>query len=217
MVYSVCVLIMAGEIMILYIARHGESLGNTGENNSVDPELSEKGKTQASLLGKRMEKEKIDCIISSPLIRAVETAVATAELKNMPIEIWPLLFEVGTESSFKGQGIDNLKKIYNNLLCYDDGIEYPMCLGNENKEISYQRAKDVIERIRKRFDDNATVMIVAHGTFNNYLINAAFGFPVRDDFNFCQENTGLNCIKFIKDGIDKVKAEFTNDYSHLCI
>lgn len=201
--------------MILYIARHGESLGNTGENNGIDPILSELGRHQALCLGRRMKDEKIDCIIASPLVRAVETAAKTAEFKNMPVEIWPLLFEVGTEAGFEGQGIEKLKIVYSDLKMYDDGKEYPLSLVAENKEISYARAKEVIERIRNRFDDDATVMLVAHGTFNNYLINAAFGFPVRDDFNFCQENTGLNCIKFIKDGIDKVKAEFTNDYSHL--
>jgi len=201
--------------MVLYITRHGESLGNTGENNGIDPILSETGRFQAERLGKRLENEKIDSIISSPLVRAVETAAKTAELKNMKIEILPLLLEAGTQSGYEGQGIEKLKEIYPDIVMYDDGIEYPMSLAEENREITYLRAKDVIGRIRKRFTDDAVVLLVAHGTFNNYLINAAFGFPVRDDFNFCQENTGLNCIKFIHDGIDKVKAEFTNDYSHL--
>ena len=206
---------MVGDGMILYIARHGESLGNTGENNGNDPVLSELGVWQASCLGKRLKKENIDCIISSPLIRAVQTASKTAELKNMEVEVWPMLFEVGTEPGFEGQGIDELEKVYPDVCMYRDLYDYPLSLGEENKEIAYLRAKEVIRRIRERFNNDDTVVIFAHGTFNNYLINAAFGFPVRDDFNFCQENTGLNCIRFIKDGIDKVKAEFTNDYSHL--
>ena len=206
---------MVGDYMILYIARHGESLGNTGENDGIDPVLSSLGNHQATCLGKRLRSEKIDCIISSPLVRAVQTAAKTAELKNMEIEIWPLLFEVGTEAGFTGQSIDELKKVYPNVCAYKDLYDYPCALVEENKEIAYARAKEVIRRVRERFDNDATVIIFAHGTFNNYLINAAFDFPVRDDFNFCQENTGLNCIKFIKDGIDKVKAEFTNDYSHL--
>ena len=35
--------------MILYIARHGESLGNTGEDTGPDPKLSQKGKKQAKI------------------------------------------------------------------------------------------------------------------------------------------------------------------------
>ena len=41
--------------MILYIVRHGESLGNTGQDTGNDPVLSEKGEIQAKLLGERMK------------------------------------------------------------------------------------------------------------------------------------------------------------------
>lgn len=165
--------------MILYIARHGESLGNTGEDTGINPALSEKGHIQAELLGKRMKNIQLDCILSSPLIRAIQTAEKTATLQNKQVEIMPDAFEVD----------------------------------NETTEDAYKRAKNVIETIKNRFSNDERVIIFAHGTFNNYLINAAIGFPVRDDFNFCQENTGLTCIKFMPDG--HIKIEFSNDYCHL--
>ncbi|MBO5934165.1 MAG: histidine phosphatase family protein [Clostridia bacterium] len=165
--------------MILYIARHGESLGNTGEDAGINPALSEKGHIQAELLGKRMKNIQLDCILSSPLIRAIQTAEKTATLQNKQVEIMPDAFEVD----------------------------------NETTDEAYIRAKTVIETIKNRFSNDERVIIFAHGTFNNYLINAAIGFPVRDDFNFCQENTGLTCIKFMPDG--KTKIEFSNDYCHL--
>lgn len=166
--------------MILYIVRHGESLGNTGQDTGNDPVLSEKGEIQAKLLGERMKNISVDCIISSPLRRALSTAAATAQLQNIPTEINPMLIEVDNE---------------------------------ETKEDAYKRACEVISNIRKRFTCDERVIIFAHGTFNNYLINAAIGFPVRDDFNFCQENTGITCIKFLPDG--RTKIEFANDYCHL--
>ena len=166
--------------MILYIARHGESLGNTGEDNGPDPKLSEKGRIQASLLGERMQKIKLDAVFSSPLIRAVETAEATAINHNLPVNILHDGFEV------------------------EDG---------ETQGEAYKRAKDIIKRLREQFTEDERIIVFAHGTFNNYLTNAAIGFPVRDDFNFCQENTGLTCIKFMPDG--KTKIEFANDYCHL--
>ncbi len=165
--------------MILYIARHGESLGNTGEDTGHNPALSEKGLIQAELLGKRMKNIKLDCIMSSPLTRAVQTAEKTAEFQNKPVEIMPTAYEVE----------------------------------NETTEESYIRAKNVIDTIKNRFTADERVIIFAHGTFNNYLTSAAIGFPVRDDFNFCQENTGLTCIKFMPDG--HIKIEFANDYCHL--
>ena len=166
--------------MILYIARHGESRGNTGEDTGPDPVLSEKGHLQAELLGKRMKDKKVDRIFSSPLKRAVQTAEHTAEFKNMSVEILDDCYEV------------------------EDG---------ETTENAYLRAVGIISRLKEKFTENEIIMIFAHGTFNNYLTNAAIGFPVRDDFNFCQENTGLTCIKFMPDG--KTKIEFANDYCHL--
>ena len=165
--------------MVLYIARHGESLGNTGEDTGINPALSSKGLVQAELLGKRMKNIQLDCILSSPLIRAIQTAEKTAEFQNKQVEIMPDAFEVE----------------------------------NETTQEAYIRAKTVVEKIKNRFSNNERVIIFAHGTFNNYLINAAIGFPVRDDFNFCQENTGLTCIKFMPDG--HIKIEFANDYCHL--
>ena len=166
--------------MILYIARHGESLGNTGQDNGKDPELSATGILQAELLGKRMQKIKLDCIMSSTLKRAIKTAEETAKYQHCSIETNPMLVE------------------------FED---------NETKETAYARAEAAINEIKNRFRNDERVIIFAHGTFNNYLINAAIGFPVRDDFNFCQENTGLTCIKFLPE--DRIKIEFSNDYCHL--
>ena len=166
--------------MILYIARHGESRGNTGEDTGPDPVLSEKGHLQAKLLGERMKDKKVDRIFASPLTRAVQTAEHTAELKNMTVEVLGNCYEV------------------------EDG---------ETTESAYIRAQEIIATFKNRFAQNETIMVFAHGTFNNYLTNAAIGFPVRDDFNFCQENTGLTCIKFMPDG--KIKIEFANNYCHL--
>ncbi len=166
--------------MILYIARHGESLGNTGQDTGHDPCLSEKGKTQAALLGERMKKINLDAVFSSPLKRAIETATATTKHQNKDVTVLPDCFEV------------------------EDG---------ETTQEAYARAVSIINRLREQFTENERIIIFAHGTFNNHLTNAAIGFPVRDDFNFCQENTGLTCIKFMPDG--KIKIEFANDYCHL--
>lgn len=166
--------------MILYIARHGESEGNTGKDKGSDPCLTAFGVKQAQLLGKRMEKIRLDCILSSPLVRAVGTAKETAKYQHKEIEI-----------------IESLAEVEN----------------GETPEHAYRRAEEIIRKIKSRFTEDERIIIFAHGTFNNYLINAAIGFPVRDDFNFCRENTGLTCIKFLKDG--KVKMEFSNDYCHL--
>ncbi len=162
--------------MILYIARHGE----TDPDLKPQPLLTENGFDQAKRLGERMKKFKLDRVFASSLIRSQQTAKETADLQNLPVEIFPEIYEVEN-----GETIDH----------------------------AYQRAVVAVKNLREQFKGDERIIVFAHGTFNNCLINAALGFPIRSDFNFCQENTGLTCIKFMPDG--KIKAEFINDYGHL--
>lgn len=74
----------------IYFARHGQTVWNV-ENKicgATDIELTEKGHEQAELLGKKILEEgiKIDKILYSPLIRAVETARHISEITGIPME-----------------------------------------------------------------------------------------------------------------------------------
>ena len=162
--------------MVLYIARHGE----TNPAQKPEPLLTETGFDQAKRLGERMARFRLDRVFASSLIRAQQTAKETADRQNLPVEIFPDIYEV------------------------ENG---------ETSDSAYQRAVAAIKALREQFTKDERIIVFAHGTFNNCLISAALGFPARDDFNFCQENTGLTCIRFMPDG--KTKAEFINDYGHL--
>ena len=67
----------------LYIVRHGQSQANyPSDLYGLDRNLTEKGKEQAKNASKQFKKMKFDAIISSPLVRAKETAeIIAAELK----------------------------------------------------------------------------------------------------------------------------------------
>ena len=69
--------------MILYIARHGESLGNTGEDTGINPALSEKGHIQAELLGKRMVELPADEEISQKLFEAARNIEGTRAFRGI--------------------------------------------------------------------------------------------------------------------------------------
>ena len=72
------------------------------------------------------------------------------------------------------------------------------------------------EEIREKYGDKENVIAFAHGTFNNHFIKAACGITSGDDFNFCQENTGVTIVRFIVDnGQPRIKLELANDARHL--
>ena len=70
--------------------------------------------------------------------------------------------------------------------------------------------------LQKWIDFEDTIVVVAHGTFNSYLVLAALGFPFKENFNFSHLNTGVTLVQYLEeDGVMKTKLKFLNDTSHL--
>ena len=198
--------------MFIYIVRHGETYGNLNGDGFTETDLTPNGEKQAFLLGERFKNEKIDKIYTSPLIRAVKTA---KEIKNhhkdVPVIIDCSLLEKGTDPEYTGLPDDNLLKVIP-----DATILPRKALGEENDDIAYNRAREIIEKIKAENSFDSTVVIVAHGTFNSYLVLAALGFPFKENFNFSHLNTGVTLVNYLKeDGVIKTKLKFLNDTSHL--
>ncbi len=198
--------------MFIYIIRHGETYGNLNGDGFTETDLTPNGENQVFLLGERFKNEKIDKIYSSPLIRAVKT---TKEIKNhhkdVPVIIDCSLLEKGTDPEYTGLDDSVL------LEQIPDALILPRKpLGEENETTAYNRAKKIIEKIKSENDFDATVVVVAHGTFNSFLVLAALDFPLKENFNFSHLNTGVTLVNYLKeDGVIKTKLKFLNDTSHL--
>ncbi len=88
--------------------------------------------------------------------------------------------------------------------------------GDETLSDVQKRAERVVKRIRAEYGDKENVIAFAHGTFNNHFIKAACGITSGEDFNFCQENTGVTIVRFIIDnGQPRTKLELANCGKHL--
>ncbi|PJF21609.1 MAG: hypothetical protein CUN56_10215 [Phototrophicales bacterium] len=69
----------------LYLVRHGErldSVDRTWRGEKYNPPLSDTGLQQAHLLGDRLKSSPIDLIVSSPYLRALQTANAIAQARH---------------------------------------------------------------------------------------------------------------------------------------
>src|SRR5690606_34862179 len=75
----------------LWLIRHGETEWNRQRRvqGSVDIPLNDVGRQQARLLARRFVDEpcRIDAVVSSDLIRSVETARASADVLALPVEL----------------------------------------------------------------------------------------------------------------------------------
>ena len=80
-----------------YFIRHGETVWNV-ENKicgATDIELTQRGHEQAIETGKKILEQGItaDVILTSPLVRAKETARHISEITGIPMEVEPRLIE----------------------------------------------------------------------------------------------------------------------------
>lgn len=200
--------------MDLYLTRHGES--DTERYGGLDPYLTEKGIAQAQLLGSRLSFLHLDAVYASPLIRAVQTAAAVSERQKgaVRVRILPGLYETGTQAGYK---FKSRKEIFKYCPNADIPENMPCSQGADSPPECMERAGGIIDFVRSKHGGDEKILLVAHGSFNTYLILSALGFPYKSGFNFSQDNTGLTLIRFLTDadGSPRTKLSYMNDVSHM--
>jgi ribonuclease H / adenosylcobalamin/alpha-ribazole phosphatase len=95
----------------LILVRHGESVGNRAQIFTTTPHelaLTELGHEQAREAGLKIAKLfRAELVVSSPYIRARETARIIAEILKLPVEVEPQLHERDV-GSLKGQPYESV-------------------------------------------------------------------------------------------------------------
>jgi len=70
----------------IFLVRHGRSVADGGFLGRSDPSLSDEGRSEARGLTSRLAAQRVDLILTSPLLRALETAeVVARSLRLAPI------------------------------------------------------------------------------------------------------------------------------------
>jgi uncharacterized phosphatase len=142
----------------LYHLRHGLSVLNEEGRwaGSIDTPLAKKGKKQAKEAAKLVRKYNIDCIVSSPLSRALETAQIIAKQIDYPLDkiiTNPLLVERHF-GDLEGQG-------------WRPNFDISDVAGIETREEILQRAKAALKWLHTLEVEN--ILVVSHGSFGRAL------------------------------------------------
>ena len=197
-------------VLDLYLTRHGQSWGNVQldgadgyyipldkrmpgtETGRMDCDwyLTPLGQQQAELLGERLSAVQFDAIWCSPLERAHATAKAIGARQPKLVEL-------------------TLERECMELFDY----------GDHTPEEWRARALRVVCKLRGAHPPGARVLVVAHGAFNDFLLNALFDMPGPAHlFRFFHNNTGLTRVLFHtgdRPNWDRVRLHHMNDLSHL--
>lgn len=164
----------------LLFVRHGQTDFNESNRLSgrIDSVLTDKGREQATEAGQKIKSYqdiKIDIIVSSPLIRAKETAGIIANIIGYPKEKI-LVNQLFTERNFGiNEGIDDLEFLKTHS--YKD---YDYGDGAETIAVLQQRADAALEWLEQLPYD--TVLLVGHAAFGRALRRVLKGEPPEYEF-----------------------------------
>ena len=150
----------------LIITRHGQSIANAECRfaGQSDFDLSELGYAQAECVGEYISQNfKINHIYSSDLLRAYNTALATAKKTNLKIIPVTGLREIFA-GVWEGRTTDEIKSEYE----YDFSIwrnDYAncRCTGGESTKEVYRRAISTVNELAQKHPEE-TILLSTHAT-----------------------------------------------------
>lgn len=179
--------------------RHGESVGNAEERfqGQSDYPLTDAGRAQARALAERWSKEsmKFDLAVTSPLVRARETAEIIAGALNVPLELDPIWME-RNNGALSGMTRDEAQELHP-----QPGFMTPYDSFGESGEGDWElflRAGTAVQRLLRR--PAGKYLIVSHGGLLNKVMYAILGIPVQANFNgpsFRFGNTGFAMFNYV--------------------
>ena len=152
------------KITKIYFVRHGQSLGNAERIylGHTDWDLSELGKEQAQYTATALKDEKIDVIYSSDLLRAFNTAVPHAKMRNMTVIPSKNLREVYV-GEWEGRKVDEIMVEYQQEFCVEWREHFGTfrCPGGESVPEVAERIYNEVKRIAEKHMGE-TILITSH-------------------------------------------------------
>ncbi|MGK2966117.1 MAG: histidine phosphatase family protein [Tepidiformaceae bacterium] len=197
--------------MRLILIRHGQSEGNAASvvQGRKDFSLSELGRRQAHLTAERIAGIEVARVVSSPLLRAAETATIIAGRLGMDWEPSTdlLEYDVGDVAGLTGAEI---RERFPEVMAQYAAGKRPAFPGSESRETFYARLVGFLAATREH--DGSTVA-VAHGGVIGALCYAALSVDYTRPGIFQSANCSLTEITLDRGG--RYVLARHNDTCHL--
>ena len=188
------------EEITLYILRHGETDMNVrGRLQGIlDAPLNKNGVRAATLTGRALRDVEFHRVISSPLIRAVETArlILAEGGRDLPIETDPRLGEISFgewegRSSMPGSGEVPRQDV---LDFFYDPLRYRGAPGGETIADVCRRTADFLtELLHDPENSGKTILLSTHGCAMRALLRPVYQAEAGEKCDFWHGNRPPNC------------------------
>jgi broad specificity phosphatase PhoE len=177
--------------VIIYNCRHG-CREEDGSDIVKPVRLTDIGRTQAKDLGNFLATFGIQCVLSSPKIRAIETALPLAAKIGLSVEVWPILCEYNSFGPYDY----NAAEIIKIGAVIKSERTLPNTPKSEDRPFAYARAIEAIKQIRAL--NLERVAVFAHCTFNSLFIDAWLGVDCPTEHDKYRQHEA--CINILEDG-----------------
>ena len=180
--------------MELILVRHGLPVRETNDTGPADPGLDGPGQRQAEAVAQWLRGERIDAIYSSPMRRAIETAMPLCGVLGMDATILPGLAEFDRDATSYVPMEELQAEDHPEWHKFRDGRwdELGIDLDAFRERVLVSIDQIINDHPRQR------VAVFAHGAVINIATGAAIG--VDDLFWFVPAYTGISRLHASRDG-----------------
>ncbi len=196
--------------MDIYLCRHGQSENNLlpVAEHRPDPPLTALGQAQAEMLARPLSARRPALLLSSPLLRALETAGPLAARTGCPWEVWEDLAEAHRAHPDDGLPLPELRRRFPQVR-WAPRMRWPGTPGPESEAQARDRAANLVRRLTAAAR-RGPLVVIGHGNLNAYLLAAWLGTPPAVRFE--QDNAAIHHL-VLEDG--RVRVVRLNEGGHL--
>ena len=187
-------------MMRLVLVRHAETETSARGRcyGSLDVGLSATGREQCGSLGRVLATERIGAVVSSPRIRATETASAIAEPHALEVRVDTGLCELDF-GELEGRTYDDiaasLPELYAKWMTHPTRVRFP---GGECYADLQARALHVVSSLLGGFRGR-TVVAVTHGGVVRAVLSDVLGIPEEKLFRTSIDPGSLTIVEWLGD------------------
>jgi alpha-ribazole phosphatase len=190
----------------LVLVRHAEPSDDSRGRcyGRLDVELSERGREQCTRLAAALAGAPVAAVVSSPLLRARETAHAIAEPHCLGVAVLDGLRELDF-GELEGSTYDEIAasrpELYQQWMTAPAAVRFP---GGESFADLEARAADAVRRLRTEHEGRL-VVAVTHGGVVRAVVAAALGLPGNRIFRLSVDVASVTHVEW-REGLPIVRS-----------
>ena len=197
----------------MILVRHGQSTWNREHRiqGQLDPPLSDEGRHQVELLGRRLAGRHLAGFYASDLKRAFETAEAIGAFVDLTPEPTPGLREIYL-GDWEGLRTDDIAERFPDAWArWRQEPDWDLVPGGEGAARFEARVIATLDEILDRHS-HGDVLVVTHGGVIQVALHRVIGRPSRGVFPFKIQNASISLIE-VRQG--RMVIGGSNDVGHL--